>query len=119
MSKCCPASDPYVTMYDVLMDSLANHNVDKIEMPKNVVKKSSRTSNPLVTYVVTDIGKWLVCCGQCTTGQQEDGGAEGATGAEAEAFHLQGQGEDHLQLCVLSANPYCFGKWKKIVLSCS
>ena len=48
---------------------------------------------------MTDIGKWLVCSGQGTTVQHQDGGVDGATGVEVEALHLQGQGEDHLHPC--------------------
>ena len=46
----------HVTMYDVLVDALANHNVDKIERPKNVPGPAT----PLVPYVVTDIGWFAV-----------------------------------------------------------
>ena len=37
VSKCCPVSDPYKAMYNVLVDARNNYQVDKIEMPKKLV----------------------------------------------------------------------------------
>ena len=52
VSKCCPTSDPYVTMYDVLVDARDNHNVDSIEMPKSVVVIDEESE--------TDVSKFLL-----------------------------------------------------------
>ena len=52
VSKCCPTSDPYVTMYDVLVDALDNHDVEKIEMPKKVVVVDDE--------IETDVSKFLL-----------------------------------------------------------
>ena len=37
VSMCCPVSDPYKVMYNVLIDAKNNYQVDKIEMPKKLV----------------------------------------------------------------------------------
>ena len=52
VSKCGPTSDPYVTMYDVLVDALDNHDVEKIEMPKKVVVVDDE--------IETDVSKFLL-----------------------------------------------------------
>ena len=52
VSKCCPTSDPYVTMYDVLVDARDNHNVDSIEMPKSVVVIDEESETDVSSFLL-------------------------------------------------------------------
>ena len=54
VSKCCPTSDPYVAMYNVLIDAKNNYNVDSIEMPKKIVivDSDSETEFEVSKYLV-------------------------------------------------------------------
>ena len=53
LSTCCPTTDPQSVMLSVLLDARANHDVEQIAMPKNVVVIHPNGSK-------VNVSKWLM-----------------------------------------------------------